>query len=152
MKSIFSNINNELKKLAKYNFKISYDFSDKYYKYDFNEKNILSFIDYGFFSFDNFPEDKIYKFINKIQNNYEIEIIVTAGKNGSYTINEGKEIHVPAKKISPVDTIGAGDAYITYYLLSRLNETDKKKAMEKGGEYASKICMNRGSFGYSHKL
>jgi len=150
--SIFSNVNNELKRLSKYNFNISFDFSNKYYKYDFNEQNIFPFIDYGFFSFDDYSENRIYKFINEIQQSYNIEIIVTAGKNGSYAVNKKEFIHVPAKNIHPVDTIGAGDAYITYYLLSRLNGTNKKSAMEKGGEYASKICMNRGSFGHPHKL
>jgi len=147
--SIFSNINNELKNLSKYNFKISYDFSNKYYKYDFNEKDIFPFIDYGFFSFDDFSEKEIYKFINEIQNSYNIEIVVTAGENGSYAVNKKNElIHFPAKNITPLDTIGAGDAYISCYLLSRLKGVNKIESMKKSTVFAIKICLKSGSFGY----
>lgn len=150
--SIFSNLECMIKFISRKNIKISYDFSDKYFKFNIDKNEILPYLDYGFFSFENFNEDNIFKFIKEIEEEYDIEVIVTAGKEGSFAIEDGENIHVFAKDISPVDTIGAGDAYITKYLLARLKGVQKQDAMKMGGEYASKACMIEGSFGYGKKL
>ncbi|CAM5212250.1 Fructokinase OS=Ureibacillus acetophenoni OX=614649 GN=SAMN05877842_112107 PE=3 SV=1 [Ureibacillus acetophenoni] len=39
-------------------------------------------------------------------------ILVTVGANGTYAVMNGEVTHVPTKKIDPVDTTGAGDAFM----------------------------------------
>ncbi len=39
-------------------------------------------------------------------------ILVTVGENGTYAVLNGEVIHVPTEKVIPVDTTGAGDAFM----------------------------------------
>ena len=46
-------------------------------------------------------------------NSYLVPIIlVTVGENGTYAVLNGEVIHVPTEKVVPVDTTGAGDAFM----------------------------------------
>jgi ribokinase len=42
-------------------------------------------------------------------------IIVTLGDKGSLLVNEKGEVHIPAEKVTPVDTTAAGDSYIAAF-------------------------------------
>lgn len=44
--------------------------------------------------------------------NPEIKLIVTCGKKGSYSFHRGNIEHILAPKVNPINTAGAGDAYI----------------------------------------
>lgn len=39
-------------------------------------------------------------------------VLITLGENGTYAVLNGEMIHVPVKKVVPVDTTGAGDAFM----------------------------------------
>ena len=39
-------------------------------------------------------------------------ILVTVGAEGAYAVLNGEKIHVPVTKVEPVDTTGAGDAFM----------------------------------------
>ncbi len=46
-------------------------------------------------------------------NSYLVPIIlITVGENGTYAVLNGEVIHVPTEKVVPVDTTGAGDAFM----------------------------------------
>jgi len=46
-------------------------------------------------------------------NSYLVPIIlITVGENGTYAVLNGDVIHVPTEKVVPVDTTGAGDAFM----------------------------------------
>ncbi|MEG0260142.1 MAG: PfkB family carbohydrate kinase, partial [Lysinibacillus sp.] len=46
-------------------------------------------------------------------NNYLVPIVlVTVGAEGTYAVLNGEVIHVPTDKVEPVDTTGAGDAFM----------------------------------------
>ncbi len=46
-------------------------------------------------------------------NSYLVPIIlVTVGENGTYAVLNGETVHVPTEKVVPVDTTGAGDAFM----------------------------------------
>jgi len=52
-------------------------------------------------------------------NELEIPIIlVTVGENGTFAVLDGEITHVPTEKIEPVDTTGAGDAFMAGVLRS----------------------------------
>lgn len=40
-------------------------------------------------------------------------VLVTVGENGAYAVLNGEIIHVPVEKVVPVDTTGAGDAFMS---------------------------------------
>lgn len=52
-------------------------------------------------------------------------VAITLGENGVFIANQNEAIHVPSKKVSAVDTTGAGDAFWGGFLY-KLTESEKK--------------------------
>lgn len=50
--------------------------------------------------------------------------------------------------VDAVDTMGAGDSYITAFLLSFLKKGNIQDAMAEGSRVAAQSCLVEGSFGY----
>ena len=144
--SIYSKLERYLPDLRALDFKISYDFSNRFSSIFM--KNILPWIDYGFFSWSGRNDENILTFLKKWTDLYKTELIVTNGIKGSYALNNNKLIHIPAKEIDLVDTMGVGDAFITSYLISRLKGKIIKECIEEGTSFAAENCLHEGSFGY----
>lgn len=85
--------------------------------------------------------------------------LATLGPEGAVAYNGIDFISVPPKPTQVVDTLGAGDAFITATLLSltasgwkrgsRLPAATIRTAMEKGADFAADICRIEGAFGHS---
>ncbi|WP_277587258.1 carbohydrate kinase family protein [Psychrobacillus antarcticus] len=44
---------------------------------------------------------------------YNIEaLLITIGAEGTHAVINGEEVHVPVEKVTPIDTTGAGDAFV----------------------------------------
>lgn len=44
---------------------------------------------------------------------YNIEaLLITIGSEGTHAVINGEEVHVPVEKVTPIDTTGAGDAFV----------------------------------------
>ncbi len=54
-----------------------------------------------------FPEKKLSEALREYPN----QLIITLGSKGSVFFNGEKEIHIPAYKVEPIDTTGAGDTF-----------------------------------------
>lgn len=146
--SIYSKIDNYLSDLNNLGCEISYDFSNKF-STEIIDK-VLPLIDYAFFSWSGREEKDIIKFLRKWSSLYGTELLITNGSDGSYALINGDLTHVPAEKIKPLDTMGGGDAYISNYLISRLQEKQIKISMGEATKFAAESCLYKGSFGYKH--
>lgn len=81
-------------------------------------------------------------------------LIYTAGNKGAFMHSEKEQVHIPAKAIEPVSTVGAGDNFnagLTFGLIS--NEVDVhnllsisssiwKDILFHGISFASEVCMS----------
>ncbi len=146
--SIYSKIETYLADLTRLGCKLSYDFSNRFDPQIID--STLPWIDYGFFSWSDRKEEDILNFLKKWSGSYKTELVVTNGANGSYTLLNNRLIHVPAEKIEPVDTMGGGDAFITKYLISRLQKKSIKASMQEAAKFAAENCLQIGSFGHNH--
>jgi fructoselysine 6-kinase len=72
--------------------------------------------------------------------------VVTLGARGSLALIGGQTFRAEAPAISPVDTTGAGDAYIAGFLTARLNGADVPMAMAAGHTCAAACCGHPGGF------
>ena len=72
--------------------------------------------------------------------------IVTLGAKGSVALVGGRIHRADAARITPVDTTGAGDAYIAGFLAARLNGADVPMAMAAGHACAAACCGHPGGF------
>ncbi len=84
--------------------------------------------------------------------------LATLGPEGAVAYNGQDFVSVAPKPTRVIDTLGAGDAFITATLLSlvangwkrgiRLPAKTIRAAMEKGSEFAADICKVEGAFGH----
>ena len=72
--------------------------------------------------------------------------VVTRGHKGSFVTNGARTAAVEATRIQPVDTTGAGDAFIAGFLDAWLENASMERCLEKGGEAATAACLHLGGF------
>lgn len=72
-------------------------------------------------------------------------IIITLGENGSYCYDGIHDIREDSTKITPVDTIGAGDSHIGSILATRSNQMDWKQSLAIANCVASCVVSIKGS-------
>lgn len=127
--------------------KISMDFSDGYT--DERIKNLCPFLDVAFFSGGGCTKEKIEATIKKALDAGAKLVITTMGLEGSF-ITDGKTRHFQpifeAKDV--VDTLGAGDTYISAFLLEYFTSNDLVKAAERGAKFALETLKYNGAFGH----
>jgi len=70
--------------------------------------------------------------------------VITCGAQGSVAIEGDAIEEVPAVPLSPLDTTGAGDAYISAFLAERLERSTLRRCMEAAAEFAAKTCLHLG--------
>jgi len=73
------------------------------------------------------------------------QIAVTLGPKGCYIHTQKKGTYIPCKKIKPLDTTSAGDAYNAGYLTGLLKGKKPKECGRLGNQYAGKCIRHRGT-------
>ena len=71
--------------------------------------------------------------------------IALMGKDGSAVYFEGSLFYQDAKKVAVVDTTGAGDMYLSVFLVQYLQTQDIRFSMEKATEKASNVIQHLGA-------
>nr|WP_306264729.1 PfkB family carbohydrate kinase [Pararhizobium sp. IMCC3301] len=72
--------------------------------------------------------------------------VISLGSHGSFARFGNESYRAQALAITPVDTTGAGDSYITGFLTARLAGASVPDAMHAGHALAAKTCMHPGGF------
>ena len=73
-------------------------------------------------------------------------VIVTLGGDGARAATaEGRAISVPALKVTPIDTVGAGDTFCGYLAAGLDAGLDLEPAMRKAAVAASRACLKAGA-------
>jgi len=72
-------------------------------------------------------------------------IVVTLGPDGARAVSPEGKYAVPAYKVTPVDTVGAGDTFCGYLAASLDAGMDLEKAMRRAAVAGSLACLNQGA-------
>jgi ribokinase len=73
-------------------------------------------------------------------------VIVTLGPEGAHAATaDGKAISVPALKVTPVDTVGAGDTFVGYLAAGLDAGLDLETSMRRAAKAASLACLKPGA-------
>lgn len=72
-------------------------------------------------------------------------VIVTLGPDGAKAATRTGVISVPAMKVKPVDTVGAGDTFCGYLAAGLDSGLDLEAAMRRAAVAASLACLNPGA-------
>ena len=73
-------------------------------------------------------------------------VVFTRGAKGSLASDGRTAVELDAVRIDPVDTTGAGDAFIAGFLDARLAGMSLIKCLERGREIATRTCLHLGGF------
>lgn len=144
--SIYSGIEDQLSSIKKVNAKISYDFSNDYNE-DYLDK-ALPYVDFAFFSGSSKSDDEVIKFIKEVRAYGAELVLVTRGSKGAtlwYRDEYYNQSIVPTKV---VDTLGAGDGFISRLLLGILKNENINETLYQSAKEAAKVCAYYGAFGY----
>ena len=153
--SAYSYIDPYLSQLSELKPLISYDFSD-----DFEQEHVLSLcphIDFGFFSCAGWNMDAAQALLQEaVKSGCSISVATRGAEEA--LLYDGQSWYLqPAKTIAPKDTLGAGDAFITGFLITYMEGKEKsalhsealiRSSMEKAASFAAEICQVQGAFGY----
>lgn len=155
--SKYSYIESELPKIQSSGVPISFDFSD-----DFTEEyleQVAPFVDFSFLSCSHLEENEVQDLLKKIYSLGSKIAVGTLGSKGALLYNGTSFFSQSPKLVDAVDTLGAGDSFITAFLLSYLGNLSDinneeqliRESMQLGAEFAAKTCMVEGAFGYGLK-
>jgi 2-dehydro-3-deoxygluconokinase len=73
------------------------------------------------------------------------EVVIKAGAGGAYWVDSRAGVHhVPPVTVTPVDTVGAGDAFTGSYVWGRLNGYDQEEATMIATRIAARVVAVRG--------
>jgi len=133
---------------------VSYDFSD-----DFDSDQALSlcqYIDIGFFSCAQRTEETTMDLLEKAVNRGCTIAVATRGAHKVILFDGQSWFRKAPQEMTPTDTLGAGDAFISGFLISYVGGKAKtdvplasliEKSLEKAASFAAEICQVHGAFG-----
>lgn len=153
--SAYSYIDADLPRLHTLDLPVSYDFSD-----DFDKEHALSLcpdIDFGFFSCAEWTEEATRALLKEAANRGCKMVAATRGPAGAILFDGQSWFERSPHPVTPTDTLGAGDAFITGFLVSWMGNQARadvrpatliEDALEKGSLFAAEICRVQGAFGH----
>lgn len=72
-------------------------------------------------------------------------VIVTLGENGALLASDERVVHVPSHRVQPVDTTGAGDAFIGSFATFLAEGCEEAEAVERANVYAALSTLGVGT-------
>lgn len=163
--SLNSYIEQDLTVLRESGVPISFDFSVRWN--DDYLQQVCPDIDIAFLSCSHLTAEEREREMRKAQRLGVKVVVGTVGEEGSYALYDDEWVYQQAVSTDALDTMGAGDSYITAFLMELIRSAkdrhiefgpkdkflaDIKASMGKGAEFAAQICRVHGAFGFGAPL
>lgn len=100
-------------------------------------------------------EDRTVELVERLPDVLGAKLLCTAGAKGSFTIVDGEPLHVPAPKVTAVDTTAAGDTFVGYLTANLASGTGMRTAMIRASEASAHTVTRVGameSIPWAHEL
>jgi len=154
--SIYSGIDQELYKVKELGVPLSYDFSN-----EFNEtilESVCKFVDFSLLSCGQREIEEV-KDLLLLVHSYGSELVIgTMGSRGALAYDGNQFYFQKPEYVTPVDTLGAGDAFFTAFILHYLTTkkiqkdfftpVDLTPSLKLGAKFAAQKCLIDGAFGF----
>ncbi len=144
--SVYSETNHHLPTIRKKVKHLSFDFSDKWDQ-DIMEE-VAPFVDFAFLSGSDKTDEEVEERLKDLTAHGVEVAAITRGAEGAILF-DGKSFYrqgiVP---VDVVDTLGAGDAFLTMFLVNYLMSSEVAYAMKLAAEAAAASCTHYGAFGH----
>lgn len=152
--SIYSYLEPQLYKLKQSSAFVSMDFSDDYTP-DYLAA-CCPYIDAAILSCGKMPEDEILSLQKQVASYGPSVIIATRGSKGAQVLIKKPDqaddsfdlYQQPPHLVEATDTMGAGDAFLTCFLVQYIEGTRISEALSLAADFAASQCLVSGSFGH----
>ncbi len=144
--SVYSKITRYLPQFRRAGARVSFDFSDKWDEELIQE--IIPQIDYAFMSGSGHSHEEITQMLKKLVSGGAELALVTMGSDGAMLYDGQQFYHQEVVPVEVVDTLGAGDAFITMFLLNYLISKDIPYSLKLAAAAAAESCTHYGAFGH----
>ena len=157
--SLYSSMEQNLEIIAETGVPVSMDFgttySDAFFAY------CCPNLTYAIMSCAHISMDQMHTQIENVHNFGTPYVIATRGAEGAWFSDHGNIYHRPAKMTEAVDTMGAGDSFLTTFLLNFAGHLKNAPtcsseslssvitdSLDAASSFSAKVCGMEGSFGY----
>jgi fructoselysine 6-kinase len=153
--SYYSYIEEELDKIKSLAIPLSFDFSDEFTDADI--ERISPYVRFSFLSCSHLKENEVIDLVHKVYSFGSEIVVATRGAEGAVLYDGNNIYRQKPNVVEAIDTLGAGDSFITAFLLSYLephidNISDHiQRSLTKAAEFAAINCMVDGAFGHGLK-
>lgn len=152
--SIYSYLEPQLYKLKQSSAFVSMDFSDDYTP-DYLAA-CCPYIDAAILSCGKMPEDEILSLQKQVASYGPSVVIATRGSKGAQVLIKKPDqaddsfdlYQQPPHLVEATDTMGAGDAFLTCFLVHYIEGTRISEALSLAADFAASQCLVSGSFGH----
>ena len=153
--SAYSYLDSHLARMQSLNPLISYDFSD-----DFDVEHALplcQYIDIAFFSCAEWTEEATTDLLEKAVSRGCTLAVATRGPQGAILFDNQSWFRQAPHNVTPTDTLGAGDAFISGFLVCYAGGKGNadvqsssliENSLEKAASFAAEICQVQAAFGH----
>ena len=145
--SIYSKLEESLPAIHEAAQILSFDFSSDYS--DAYLKEVAPHVDWAFLSAPDLDQADCKALADLVASCGPELVVITRGEHGAFVMDRGK-VHV--QSILPaevVDTLGAGDAFISGFLFARLQGVSIRQQLYRAAAFGADACGHRGAFGYA---
>lgn len=143
--SCYSNLENELPKIRE-RCDVSFDFSNRHDPQYLAQ--VCPYVRFAFFSGSDLSSSQVNALIASAVS-YGAEVVgVTLGSKGALFSIRKKLYEQGIKKTDVIDTMGAGDSFISGFLCAYYQEQSPEKCLDFAASCAADTCGFHGGFGY----
>jgi fructoselysine 6-kinase len=128
---------------------ISFDFSERDMAY---AANVMPYIKVAAFSRGKAGDDEVRRVIDEARAAGVELITVTQGARGATVSYKGNVLFEPAIPVAAMDTLGAGDAFVSRLACRVLGGLTLAEAASDAAQYSARICLTRGAFGHQRAI
>ncbi|MEJ1160618.1 PfkB family carbohydrate kinase [Prosthecomicrobium sp. N25] len=144
--SIYSELGSALPAIGRVARSLSFDYSERWTPE--NLAATLPDVGIAFLSYPKVAEAECRRLAEDCAARGPRIVVVTRGLDGSVALVDGEWHRGGVVPTEVVDTLGAGDGFITAFLVSRLCGRTVPEALMAGAAHAASVCRYRGAFGH----
>ena len=143
---LYSHTGHILEQLSTLGVPLSFDFSDDFQQEEIDQK--IPYVDYAFFSCSHLSHEGTKQFLKRNHQKEGQILVATRGSDQAIAFDGENYYYQAPDYVKAVDTMGAGDSFITAFLLHFLKNNNIAESMKEAAAFAAKSCLVEGSFGY----
>lgn len=143
--SVYSAIESSLGDIA-IGAKVSYDFSTD--RSESTIDTIADFVDVAFFSGEGLSDSNVVALGEYAIDHGIDRAVITLGTRGAIAFEPNGSTRIGINETDVIDTLGAGDGFITGFTVARANGADLDECLRIASIAGAYACTSRGAFGF----